>query len=137
VQGDSYHLIEKTQSPQGLPVRKVIVMNRYEARGTSPQVTAFLLLDDATGKEICSAHITEVREDATTRARLPRRIELRWPAEKLALSMLLDGVTVNAALPQTAFARPRMNGVDSYNLARGRLDSGLQPAQGTAPSASR
>jgi hypothetical protein len=136
-QGDSLNLIEKARSPQGTPVRKVIVVKNREVRSPAPQVTAFLLLDDATGKEICSAHVSQTQVDRATGAILPRRLELRWPAQRLTLSMILDDVTVNSQLPSTAFIRPRMNGIESFNMARRQLDSALQPAQSIAPVGSR
>jgi hypothetical protein len=129
-QGDTLRLVERMRSPQGMSVRKVIVMKRHEVSFPSPQVLAYMLLDDATGKELCSAHIYEVQKVNTNQgqALLPRRVELKIPADRVSLKMILDGVEVNKTLPQQAFLRPRLNGIDSYNLARGQLDSGLQPA---------
>jgi hypothetical protein len=129
-QGDTVRLVERTRSPQGAAVRKVIVMRGREVRPPLPQVTAYLLIDDATGKEICSAHVHQTQIDRATGAILPRRLELQWPAERLTLSMILDGVETNKQLQPQAFLRPRLNGVESFNLARRQLDSGLQPAQG-------
>ncbi len=55
-EGDTLKLVERTRSPQGRPVRKVIVMKRLPMRPPQPQVIAHLLLDDATGKPICAAY---------------------------------------------------------------------------------
>jgi hypothetical protein len=115
-------LVEKAKSPQGYPVRKVIVMNRREMKSPQPQVTAFLLLDDATGREICSAHITSTTQDRVTGAILPHKMELRMTKEKMKMALRLDGVTVNGQIAATAFQRPQMAGVEQFNLATGRIE---------------
>jgi hypothetical protein len=117
----TFRLVEKTKSPQGYPVRKVIVMNRKEMRSPQPQVTAFLLLDDATGKEICSAHITTTQQDRATGAILPHRMELRMPAQKMTMALKLDSVKINDKIAETAFTRPQMAGIESVNLATWNL----------------
>jgi hypothetical protein len=92
-------------------------------------VTAHIL-QDGSGKEICSAYITEVQQDRGTSAIVPRRIELRWPAEQMSLKMKLDQVTVNPAISQqraaVLFSRPKLTGVQSYDLARGLDTQGGQ-----------
>ncbi len=130
VEGDKLKLVEKTVSPQGRPVRKVIVMNRLPVKSPHPQVTAFLLLDDASNEEICSAHITETQLDRNPQGRagiLPRRIEFRWsmPNQRLKLAMKLGDVTVNPPMAAATFARLRLQGVPSFDLATGQVD---QPA---------
>jgi hypothetical protein len=126
-------LVEDSVSPQGKAVRKVIVMNRRETVAPNPQVTHYLLIDKVTNKEICSAHITETRLDPTTRAILPRRIDLNWTQEKATLAITIDKAAVNVPLPPTAFVRQPLNGVQSFNLARGVPDNGVQRAQGLLP----
>lgn len=116
-------LVEKTKSPQGYPVRKVIVMNRKEVRAPTPQVTAFLLLDDATGNEICSAHVTSTTQDRTTGAILPYKMEIRMPTQKMKMSLKMDGVTINGKIAPTSFTRPQLTGVEPFNLATGRSES--------------
>lgn len=124
-------LVEKAKSPQGEMVRKVIVMNRKEVRAPQPQVTAFLLLDDATGQEICSAHITATTHDRVKGAIIPYKIELRMPKEKMSMKLKLDGMTVNGQIPNTAFSRQQMMGVEAFNLATGRVEPwGFQRAGG-------
>jgi len=134
VEPEKFKLVERTKSPQGKAVRKVIVFNRREARGTVPQITDYQLIDDASNKEICSAKVTEVQVvDRTSLAVIPRRLELRWPEEKFKLTMKLNGVTINQQVPGTAFVRAPMPGVSSYDLATGRLDgtpNSLQRVQG-------
>jgi hypothetical protein len=142
---DTLKLIEKTTTPQGTPVRKVIVMKRREVQLPNPQVTDFLLLDDATGKEICGAHITEVQLDHATQAIIPRRLELRWPEQKLSLGMRLDSVTLNQKVPPQVFTRQINQNIQPFNLARMQvdmtpppqaysgLDSRVRPVQGLTP----
>jgi hypothetical protein len=137
-EGEKLKLVEKTRSPQGKPVRKVIVMNRYPVHSPKPQVTEFLLLDDGTGKEICSAHISETQLDNGVHGKggiLPRRIEFRWAMpdnRTLRLSMKIDGLNVNPDVPVTQFARRPLDGVPSYDLATRKLDRpvSLQQVQG-------
>jgi hypothetical protein len=117
----TFRLVEKTKSPQGYPVRKVIVIKRKEMRSPEPQVTAFLLLDDATGKEICSAHITETQRDPKSGAILPLRMELRMPTQKMTMALKLASVTFNADVVRTSFVRPQMTGIESVNLATWNL----------------
>lgn len=116
-------LVEKTKAPQGYPVRKVIVMHRKEVKAPTPQVTAFLLLDDATGKEICAAHILSTTQDRTTAAILPYKMELQMPSQKMKLLLKMDGLGVNEKIAPTAFGRPQLTGVEPFNLATGRTES--------------
>jgi hypothetical protein len=110
-------LVEKTRSPQGYPVRKVIVMNRKEMRAPQPQVTAFLLLDDTTGQEICSAHITSTTQDRSTGAIMPYKMELRMPKEKMSMLLKLDGMKLNERIVDTAFVRQPIAGTQAVDLA--------------------
>lgn len=126
-------LVEKTRSPQGQPLRKVIVMNRRQVNAPQPQVQAFLLLDDATKKEICTAQIQDVQLDSRTGALVPRRLDLRWPAESARLSMILSGIEVNVPIDAAAFQRQPLQGVQSFDLARAQPPSGVQRTQATAP----
>jgi hypothetical protein len=127
---DPIRLVEKAKAPQGYAVRKVIVMNRREVRPPTPQVTAFLLLDDATGKEICSAHISATKLDPATGAILPYKMELRMPSQKMTMVLKLDGMKVNESIVSTAFVRQQIMGAEPFNLATGRTEPWLQPAGG-------
>jgi len=138
---DTVKLVEKTTSPQGTPVRKVIVFKRTEVQAPNAQVTDYLLVDDASGKEICGAHITDVQIDRATNAIVPKRIALRWPSEKLTLALRLDELSLNPQVPRQVFQRQTMPNIQSFNLARGVIDntpppndfSAVRPAQGIAP----
>lgn len=129
---DTLRLVEKSRSPQGQPVKKVIVFKRRPQQPPYPQVTDYLLIDETSNKEICSAKISEVQIDRTTGATLPRRLELRWPAEKVKLGMKFDDVAVNPQLSEVGFRRDRLQGVQSFNLARMEVDPpNVERVQGT------
>jgi hypothetical protein len=126
--GSTIKLVEQSSS-QGKATRKIIVMNRRAVQAPAPQVTAFLLVDDATGKEVCSAHITETQLDKNTGAIIPRRLEFRWPEQRFKMAMKLDGTAVNAQVPATAFVRRPMPGVPAFDLATRRLDQASADVQ--------
>lgn len=129
--GSTIKLVEESRSSQGKR-RKIIVMNRRPVQSPTPQVTAFLLVDEA-GKEICSAHISETQLDRNTGAVIPRRLEFRWPEQRFKMAMKLDGTAVNAVVPATAFVRRSMPGVPSIDLANVRFEQAsadLQRVQG-------
>ena len=117
-------LVEKTRTPQGQAVRKVIVISRRPVQAPQPQVQAYVLLDDATGKEICSAQIQEVVIDPATGAVVPRRMELRVPAESARLRISFNKMDVNPQLNAASFQRQPLQGVRSFDLARGPGDAG-------------
>lgn len=125
---DTWRLVEKTRSPQGQPVKKVIVFNSRKAKGNEPQILAFLLLDDATNKEICSCYITE-RIVLPKGGEIPRKFELRWPEAKMKLAIKLDSVSSSTPIPQIAFVRRPLSGVQSLNLATLKVD-GVQRVNG-------
>jgi hypothetical protein len=129
-------LVEKTKSPQGQPLRKVIVMNRRAVNAPTPQITAYLLLDDATGQEICSAHITATKLVAVNRkegALVPYKMELRMPKQNMRMQLKLDSMTVNSPIVATAFVRQQMNGIDAFNLATGKTEQRVQRIEGISP----
>lgn len=134
---DTIRLVESSTSPQGRPVKKVIVFKRRPQQPPQPQVTDYLLIDEGTGKEICSAKISEVQIERTTGATLPRRLELRWPAESVKLAMKFDDLSVNPQLPPSAFVRERLNGIQSFNLARMEVDPPVERVQGTTQGLQR
>lgn len=123
---NTLRLVERTRSPQGQAVRKVIVFNRRPVLPPTPQVQAFLLIDDTTNKDICAAHVIDVQVDAATGALVPRRFELRWPDQNARLNMTFNGLTVNPHLDVASFQRQPLQGVQSVDLGRG---PGLSRAQ--------
>jgi hypothetical protein len=126
-------LIEQTVSPQGQPLRKVIVFNRGPASSGKPQVLGYAI-QDASGREIAVAHIQDVQYDQATGAVLPRRIQFSWPAEKVEMKMKLDGISCGPIDAQRAagiFNRRNLSGLPSYDLARGTVDGQSGPLQRT------
>jgi len=128
VEKETVKLIEKTKSPQGVAVRKIIVFNLRPASGDQPQITDYLLVDDATGKLICSAKIKR-RQIVANRAEIPRDMELSWPDQKMKLGLTINGAKVQNQIPPQVFVRAPMRNIQSYDLATGRLE-GLTQAGG-------
>src|SRR5262249_37440856 len=95
---------------QGKPVRKVTVFNRWNAAPPTPQVIAHALIDEK-GKVICQATIEQVRESKVmnpeTRRPVsyPRKIELKWPAEQLTMTLMLNDVEINKPIAQAQAAK--------------------------------
>ena len=89
VEKEKLKLVEKTKSPQGTPVRKVIVFNRRQAEKDQPQVTDFQLVDEASNKLICSAHVVR-RTVIPGKCEFPRELELRWPEQSMKLVLTIN-----------------------------------------------
>jgi hypothetical protein len=128
VEKETVKLVEKTKSPQGVAVRKIIVFNLRPATGDQPQVTDYLLVDDATGKLICSAKIKR-RQIIASRAEIPRDMELSWPDQKMKLGLTINAAKIHTQIPPQVFVRTPMRNIQSYDLATGRLE-GLTQAGG-------
>jgi hypothetical protein len=118
-------LVEKTKSPQGKDVRKIIVFSIRKAERDQPQVTDYLLVDDATGKLICSAHIKR-RQVITGRGEIPRDMELNWPEAKVKLGLTIDAARIDTKIAPQVFVRTPMTHFPSYDLATGRLEGMAQ-----------
>jgi hypothetical protein len=127
---EHYKLIEQTKSPQGVPVKKIIVFDAHDLskRRDQPQVTDFLVIDERTGKELCSAKIKRCQVLTATNGIIARELELRWPEYNMKLVLNLTGVQVNQNIAHKVFERTRLNGVKSYDLATGQVDERIQPA---------
>ena len=107
-------LIEAPSLSQGMKVRKVIVCRRQAVQVPQPQVLAYLLLDDRSGVEICSAHVQKVAVHQG--AIVPTRFEIRWPAAKVTLGLQLNTVSVNAKFNEGVFVRSEMPGVPAFQF---------------------
>jgi hypothetical protein len=132
VEPDKYRLIQKTTGPQGNPVKKVIVFQRREVQGNAPQITDYLLIDERTNQEICSAKVHEVQKDARGGI-VPRRMTLNYPEMKVKMTLTMSRAAINPSLPPTLFIRQPLRNGQNYNLATGRLDgqpSSFQRASG-------
>jgi hypothetical protein len=132
--GRFYRLMQDTTGSQGQPVRKIIVFNRDPGKY---QVREYIL-QDTRGKDICTANINDVQTIQSAGVTIPRRITLKWPEQKLTLTLKLDDVTVNVNFNGSqAFTRQNMPGIQSYDLARNMLDGDpgqLRPAGGFGAS---
>ncbi len=128
VDAEHLKLIEKTRSAQGVPVKKIIVLRRFKAKGDEAQVTNLLLEDEKTGKLICSAQIVR-RQILPNGAELPRELKLEWPEQKLKLVLHLNRVDMTQNPPPNAFVRAPISGFPSLNMATGRVEA-LQQAGG-------
>jgi hypothetical protein len=129
-------LIESTVSPAGEPVQRVTVFNRTLAKAGQPQVLAHVL-KDAKGKLICQANVHEVVTDPTTRAVLPSKVTLEWPAQKLKMTMKmydLKVVTISPVQAARFFQPTGLDEYDSFDLARRVIDTpgGLRRARGSS-----
>jgi hypothetical protein len=79
------------------------------------------VLQDANGKEICSAQVADLKVDAATGAAYPHVVKLTWPAQKIVMKMTLDGVRLNglpAGQQLQVFQRPQLRNVREIDLAR-------------------
>jgi hypothetical protein len=138
--GATVELIERSISPQGKPVQKVVVFSRTPAAPGKPQVLAHLLLD-ANGKEICAARIDRVqlvRLDQYQAAVVPQQVELRWPEQQTKLTLKLKDIKIAPFPKERAeglFTRRALSSLPSIDLARGPNASAgpLQPVGGTMP----
>ena len=88
-----FKLVERTKSPQGVPVKKIIVFDSQnrQTRPEMPQVLEFLVQDERTGKEICSAKIKRRQILPGGQGEIPRELELRWPEQNMKLVLQLNG----------------------------------------------
>lgn len=113
-------LIQQTKASNGQQVRKITVFSRAPARENVPQISAHIL-QDANGKEICTARITEVQ--SVGGVTIPKKLVINWPQESMELKMMLKDVKVNqppdAQRQARLFTRPQLQGVATYDLARG------------------
>jgi hypothetical protein len=135
-QGRSYfELIERTTSPQGQPIQKVVVFNRGQVTPPAPQVIAYALRDDK-GNPICVANIKSVQQNRETGAILPKVVSFNWPSQKLSMTMDMNNLQVVKMNNETAgrfFSRRNLN-YQAYDLASRTLEgSPLQRAGATAP----
>jgi hypothetical protein len=118
VHPETVDLVHWTKSPQGQQVKKITVFDRKEA--ATVRVRDYVL-QDAQGREIYAAHVTEVQQVGAII--VPKRVRLVWPAEQIELKLKLDEVQVNRQLNQDQtvrlFTRPHLANIPSYDLARG------------------
>jgi hypothetical protein len=84
------------------------------------------VLKDTRGKLICQATVHRVKVDRATNAILPTQVTLEWPEQEMKMSLRMDDLeAVNVTAEQAArrFQRNALSSFDSYDLARGVVDS--------------
>src|SRR5437588_4504514 len=134
--GRMLELVENATSPQGQRVRKVTVINSDRVSNGQPQVVAHRL-EDANGKEICSARMQQVQVDRATGAVLPKRIHMIWAQDKSELKVEMPTVIVGVTDPGRAaslYSRATLNNLPSFDLSRGPdAASNVQRVRGQMP----
>jgi hypothetical protein len=136
----TWDLIQRTKSPGGGELVKVIAFHKAPRPGTS-QVAAYILYEpDAKGKlqTICSA-VVEDSQAVVAGGKtvvLPTKVHLTCQREKMELTINLGKTRVNQPFgqsdPNVLFTRRTLNNYKSYDLARGpdAPASGVRPAEG-------
>jgi hypothetical protein len=129
-----YKLIEHTKSPQGTPVKKIIVFNSTVSKNKDePQVTDFELREEAGDKLICSAHISRRQVLPNSKAEIPREMKLRWPEAKLELGLQINNPQETQQFPPQIFVRTPLKGVPSFDLATRQLEAVQQAGSWQGP----
>lgn len=96
-----FELSEPVLSPQGKPLRKVIVFHRQNQR--DGQIAA-VLLKDSQDKLLCRADIKKVYRDKKTEAFLAQLVRVTFPEDKVEIVLRLDQIKLGA-LPDEQAAR--------------------------------
>ncbi len=133
--GDTLELIESTTDQAGKRIQKVTVFNASTVSPPAPQVTGYILRDEATGKDICSATVKEVKFDPATQAVLPRVVRLAFPTQRLELTMKMvdiQSVQIDPTRGARLFSRQELGGFPSFDMARNRPDSPTGYSQGSS-----
>jgi hypothetical protein len=127
-------LVESTSSAQGQPMQKVTVFNRFEAKSPDPQVLEHILRDPQ-GQVVCKAVVHKVTIDRESGAILPVNVTLQWPKQQMELRMQvndLHAVKIPTDRAQRMFSRADLARYESFDLARGALDTALQRTGGVS-----
>jgi hypothetical protein len=81
---------------------------------------------DARGQLICRASVERVTNDTGTGAKIPTRVTIEWPSQSVSMKLILSDVQANTINKQTAammFQRSGLSNYDSFDLARGVVDT--------------
>jgi hypothetical protein len=140
VNGQTLELFEDALSPQGQPVKKVTIFNRFPAEPPQPQVVGYALRDKD-GKDICrvTVHEVEKMQDTQRFTLLPRKVTLMWPDQHAQLTMSLSRFQTNRIPEQTGrlFQRSDLADLTSYDLARRVVDGPPGPERASFQTQSR
>lgn len=105
-------LISERTSPQGQPVRKVMVVD------TCHGLILEHALYDASNRLLARAVLSGHIRDPYTQAVLPGRIDLEWPPAKMSLVLELGPIEANPALPQQLWTVPTIPDYPALDLGR-------------------
>ena len=117
-----YTLSFDTRTPQGEPIRKVVVFAGDRAAGDRPQVLKHAVLD-ANRKVIAAAEVKEVKTIAsgTGAVQVPTHVVLEWPQQKFKMDLTLGRPRLNETMTAQEqaffFVRPEIRGATPINLA--------------------
>jgi hypothetical protein len=138
----TYDLVQRTKSPRGADMAKVIAFHKSPRAGQS-QVAAYILYEaDAKGQfgkdPVCYARVDDSQAVVAggKTVVLPTKVTIRCPKERVELVINLGKTRVNQAFGQTdptiLFTRQTLNSYKSYDLARGpdAPAGGIRPAGG-------
>jgi hypothetical protein len=138
----TYDLVQRTRSPRGTEMAKVIAFHKAPRAGQS-QVAAYILYEaDEKGKyskdPVCFARVDESQAVAAggKTVVLPTKVTINCPKDKVELTINLGKPKVNQAFgqsdPNILFTRRTLASYKSYDLARGpdAPASGVRPAGG-------
>ncbi len=107
------HLVSERVSPQGRPLRKVIVVD------TCRGVIVEHALYDANGGLIAKASFGDHRADSASGVVLPRRIKLHWPQTGMAMTMDLSNIEVNPqSMPDKTWQLPNYPNYPVLDIGR-------------------
>ncbi len=116
-----YLLEQKTTTPNGQPVRRVIAFNVDHDGGRKPIVMKHWIVDEKNAPlasaEILSAKAVNVNGSYV---QVPTEVVLEWPQQKFRMKLVLDGEKVNEDLRDrqvALFNRPRIRGTNPIDLA--------------------
>lgn len=118
--GNTIELIDTTNTIQGQPLRRIIVFNRGPVNDNSPQILAHIL-QDANGREICTARVIQTQVDRSSGAILPRRVTINWPQQQLEMAIKLDNpkvVQMDPQLAQSIFSRRSLSNLPAHDLSQ-------------------
>jgi hypothetical protein len=123
--GRYLELSQDVTTSAGKPARRVTVFNKIKVAAPNPQVVGHILRDNR-GKLICQATIHRVAIDRGTGAILPTWVTLEWPAQEMKMTLKMNdlrAVKLDATRSARLFQRTDLTSYDSFDLARGRIDT--------------
>jgi len=116
---DTWELVQDTTSASGQPVKRTTVFRATMARPGEPQVLEHSMRD-ARNTLICRATVQKVEVDRASKAVIPTRLVIEYPAQKVRMTLMLSGLTVNQVDTAEAGRAFTIEGIgkDVYDLAR-------------------